>query len=401
MPTTGTTVVTISHPLNELPLKSGAGFRGQNLAQISNMLAAAVAGSKKVTVDVQQNGGSGVKAFGVVTAASPAAADTVSVNGVATTAAQLSARGTVTIGGAVAVDDYVTIGGVILTAKTKCARATVTFASLANNDTVTVNGTVFTAKTSGAAGATEFNLGANDTAAAAAFVVAVNAHPTVGLIIEASSAAAVVKLKSLAEGTDGNAYTITSSNGTRAAVTVAVAGLMVGGAANVYNEWDKGDTVTQSARHLLASVNATRAAVLGNLSLVTAKAAAGVVSFRYVTEGTAGNAFTLAKSGTNISVSAATLASGAAPSGNQWDYGDTDAQAAASLADSLNRSVTAGIANVVTAAASGAAVTITATKYGVIGNWVALVSSNGTRLAVTGTSGGKLASGAEPAAVAL
>lgn len=44
--------------------------------------------------------------------------------------------------------------------------------------------------------------------------------------------------------------------------------------------------------------------------------AAGVITVTYGTVGTAGNAFTLAKSGSNIAVSASTLASGAAGTGN-------------------------------------------------------------------------------------
>jgi hypothetical protein len=90
----------------------------------------------------------------------------------------------------------------------------VTFSSLANNNTVTVNGTVFTAKTSGASGNAQFNLGANDTAAATNFAAIVNAHPTEGQRVSATSAAAVTTLTCLIPGTLGNMCTLAiSANG--------------------------------------------------------------------------------------------------------------------------------------------------------------------------------------------
>lgn len=91
------------------------------------------------------------------------------------------------------------------------ANGTVTFSSLANNDTVTIAGVVFTAKTSGASGAAQFNLGANDTAAAVNFAAAVNAHTTLTLLVTASPAAAVTTITCVQKGTIGNFLTIAIS----------------------------------------------------------------------------------------------------------------------------------------------------------------------------------------------
>lgn len=291
VPNTGQTVITITHPKNEIALKSGFPFRGRNLAVLTDALNSAAAGSKPITVDVRQNGGTGVRATGVVTAATPAAADTVSVNAAAMTAAQLHARGVVTA------------------------------ASVSDGDTVTAGGVLFTAKTTvDDGGYAQFAIGGGNNATATNLAAAVNAHPVANKLVSAVAAAAACKFRAVATGTAGNSVGLVSSNGTRLAVT-----------------------------------------------------------------GTSGSA----------------LSGGAAPSGDQWDYGDTDAQAATALAACVNRSATAGIKDVVTAAAAAAVVTFSATKYGPIGNLIALASSNGTRLAVTGVSSGKLTGGAEPAASPL
>lgn len=82
------------------------------------------------------------------------------------------------------------------------------------------------------------------------------------------------------------------------------------------------------------------------------------------------------------------------PAANQFDISGTNAQAATSLASAIANSATALIAATVTATAASAVVTISAKQPGVAGNAYTLVSSNGTRLAV---SGARLASGANDA----
>lgn len=91
------------------------------------------------------------------------------------------------------------IGGV-------AASGTVTLSSFANNDTVTIGNQVFTAKTSGASGNNQFNLGADDTAAAAALAVKVNAHPSLTNVISAVSALGVVTVSAVPLSASGNMF---------------------------------------------------------------------------------------------------------------------------------------------------------------------------------------------------
>jgi hypothetical protein len=100
----------------------------------------------------------------------------------------------------------------------------VELASLENNDTITVGNVTFTAKTSGATGAVQFNLGASDAAAAAAFVVAANAHTSLTNVATASSVGPVITLTADVLGPSGNALQLSSSNGTRADVTAFTGG---------------------------------------------------------------------------------------------------------------------------------------------------------------------------------
>jgi phage tail sheath gpL-like len=101
------------------------------------------------------------------------------------------------------------------------ATGTITFSSLANNDTITVGGVVFTAKTSGATGA-QFNLGSNDTDAAANAVVVLNAHATVGTYVRCTSALGVITLTAARAGAAGNLIGLAiSAHGSVSAATLA------------------------------------------------------------------------------------------------------------------------------------------------------------------------------------
>lgn len=90
------------------------------------------------------------------------------------------------------------------------ATGTITFSSLANNDTITISGVTLTAKTSGA-GAGEFNLGADDTAAAANAVIAINSNTTLDGMVVATSALGVITLTAISPGELGNAVTLAIS----------------------------------------------------------------------------------------------------------------------------------------------------------------------------------------------
>lgn len=87
----------------------------------------------------------------------------------------------------------------------------------------------------------------------------------------------------------------------------------------------------------------------------------------------------------------------ASPSGEaEFDSDGTDAVVAAAIAAKINAHSVAG--KVAQASVVGAVITVTSTVPGVVGNQIAFVSSNGTRLAVTGS--GYLASGAGGAGTA-
>jgi hypothetical protein len=71
-----------------------------------------------------------------------------------------------------------------------------------------------------------------------------------------------------------------------------------------------------------------------------------------------------------------------APDPGEFDISGTDAEAATSLAEAINASAAAAI---VVAVAAADVVTLTSVEGGVLANQITLASSNGTRLAVSGT----------------
>ena len=92
-----------------------------------------------------------------------------------------------------------------------------------------------------------------------------------------------------------------------------------------------------------------------------------------------------------VTIAGIVLTASATPSGiAQFDQSGSDSADAASLAAIINAHTTLGL--YVQASASSNVVTVTCSVPGKIGNLVTLVSSNGTRLAVTGS--GFLANGA-------
>lgn len=204
------------------------------------------------------------------------------------------------------------------------ATGTVTCASVASADTVTLGGVVFTAAQRHATG--------------------------------------TVTLTSIAAG-----------------ATVTVNGVVFTASATPSGElqFDQTGDDTADAVSLTAKINACTNALISGI--VTATSAAGVVTIRAVTAGTAGNAITLASS-TEV-VSGATLANGAAETTTTFDFTGTDTQDAVKLAAAINTNATTSLQFSATSAAG--VVTITSLVPGVIGNALSLASSNGTRLAVS------------------
>lgn len=158
---------------------------------------------------------------------------------------------------------------------------------------------------------------------------------------------------------------------------------------------DTSDTAT--ATSITAQVNAYASPLLSGL--LKAKSAAGVVTIYALTQGTAGNAITLATTGGTITRSAATLANGAAIANNTFDFAATNALTGDALAYAINNSTTAAIKQVTAVSDGAGVVTVTSKVGGIAGNGITFTSNNGTRLAVTGS--GFLASGAADAVVRL
>jgi hypothetical protein len=201
-------------------------------------------------------------AVGTVTCASAAAADTVSINGVAITA----------VSGAPAADQFDVSGSDIADAtslalgirssvtalvsnhvKATNLSGTITAATVLAGDTVTIDGVALRAKASGATvRPKEFSVGASNSACATNLAAAINADPYLSTKFYASAAAAVVTLHQLESTT---ARLLASSSGSRLAV-VAIAATAVVLVWSLYLG-NVGNIVT------LASSNGGRLAVSG------------------------------------------------------------------------------------------------------------------------------------------
>lgn len=173
----------------------------------------------------------------------------------------------------------------------------------------------------------------------------------------------------------------------------AVSGAVVPGEAT----FDCSGSDTACATSIAAQFNAYASPLTSGR--VGAKSAAAVATFYAIEKGTGGNSFTLASSnGGRLAVSGALFTGGAAPSNNAFDFSGTNAMTADDIAAAINDSSTAAVKQV-TAASSGGVVTATAKVGGTGGNAIAWVSSNGSRLAVSGS--GTLAGGAADAPVKM
>lgn len=145
------------------------------------------------------------------------------------------------------------------------AYGTVTITSYANlisgtDDVVTVAGTAFTAQTGAVVeGEATFRAATGNSETAASLAAQINAHATVGALVEATVLGAVVTIKSKLNGADGNDITLTyTDNDTNVGATLAHlsggklsggAGLMVGEFVGVTGVSGDDDTVlaTQAA----------------------------------------------------------------------------------------------------------------------------------------------------------
>lgn len=198
------------------------------------------------------------------------------------------ATGTVTLSGA---------GGV-------AASGTITFSSASGTTSQTINGVTGFSQTTG-----------DDTARAAALAAAITAStdPLISGVLTASAALGVVTITAVHKGTTGNAITLavtgtgvarsgaTLSGGTNNSVTATINGVGVTASAT-----DLTDTAAAAA--LAVAINASANALVNKF--VTATSALGVVTLTAIPVGSAGNAVTLAASGTGATASGARLTGG-------------------------------------------------------------------------------------------
>ena len=330
--------------------------------------------------------------------------------------------------------DTITINGTALTGKQQRATGTVTCATAVAGDTVTINGVTLTG-TAGAVtlGERTFSVDTGDNETATSLAAQINAltDPAVSGKITATSSTDTVTLRAVDAGTGGNAYTLASSDGDTLAVSDET---LTGGIAVANNEFEIVGTNTQVAADMARAINASTTAAISAHVRATSNAAVLNIYAKY--SGTPGNHITTASSdGTRLAVtgSAARLLGGTEASSNgvqasaivtcasvqngdtvtvggvvftahtdteaanQFSIAGGDNATAASLAKMFNDSATA-LARDVLATASSAAVTFTSRRGGVCGNSITIATSNGSRLAITG-SVSRLASGAVPTTV--
>lgn len=208
-------------------------------------------------------------ATAVVTLATVLAADTITLNGSALTAAngsptaeQFDMSGTdaadaTSLCAAINTTSAAALIAGLLRASNMAG--SVVCASVAAGDTFAVAGVTFTAVGAASAKPDEFTMAGNDTADAAALVVAINAHPGTRDLVLASSATGTVTVRQLPFGQwTSTALRMTSSNATRLAVTqfAATAAVLIACA----SKGKEGNCMT------IATSNAGRLAITSSLS---------------------------------------------------------------------------------------------------------------------------------------
>jgi hypothetical protein len=227
------------------------------------------------------------------------------------------------------------------------ASATATCAAVVANDTITINGTALTAKKQRA---TQTLTG-----------VTVVANDTVTI----------------------NTVVFTA----KAAITDPATQFLTKAAA-------PGGTDAASMADLARAINVNPNPLVHNK--VTATSLSNVVTVRAIDAGNAANSIGVSATGGTVTAGATTLLGGIAVANNEFECGttSTNTQVAEDMVRAITNSTTANVSKCVTATNTLGVVTVTAhpnTFVGIAGNRLTFVSSNGTRLAVTGS--GFLASG--------
>jgi hypothetical protein len=235
-------------------------------------------------------------------------------------ASEVAASATVTVA-APTTGQTVTIAGTALTAQQSRARAVIDPDTVQAADFFTLNGVVFTAVNGAVVlGEATFDCSGSDTACATSIAAQVSAyaHPDLtGLIGAFVTSTDEVTFYAFAEGTSGNAFTLTSSSNSTLPVTGS--GFLAGGAAVANNKFDFGTPDAYVAASLARAVNASTTAAVQQ---VTASVSSAVVTLTAKVSGVSGNAITLTSaSGTTLAVTGSGfLAGGSAGAVTRFNF---------------------------------------------------------------------------------
>lgn len=212
----------------------------------------------------------------------------------------------------------VTIAGTALTATQRRATGTLTAATAIAGNTCVVNGVTFTG-TAGAVvlGEATFSIDTGNTATATSLAAQINGYADrrISGIVAAKSAAAVVTVYAITQGTAGNSVTLVGT----ATTLEASAATLTGGAAIANNTFDFAGTNATTANALAAAINASTTAAVKRVTAVSD--GVDVVTITAKVAGVAGNAITLTSSGATLTVTGAGfLASGSASEPTRWTF---------------------------------------------------------------------------------
>lgn len=341
---------------------------------------------------IQVDGAQPLAASGSVTCAAVAAADTFSINGVAQTATELRANCTVTCG-----------------------------TSIDDGDTVTVNGLVLTAKTTPTT-SVQFLITGTAATDAAALEACINAQTSalVSGIISANRVGAAVNIYAIEVGTAGNSYTIATSDAVDLAITNDNAGAFAGGAARATDQFDTIGSNIHVARDMAAGILASTTALVskhveacnwaGSVTLSTCLVDNGVriaghefyaiAEANATTQGNPSN-FTIGGSDTAdaaalvVCINTHPVLCHQVVASNSSGVVTIRQRRGTSALGKIEAIAKAGVAisgiSATTQFVETAVVLVSAIHEGQSGNAITTASSNGTRLAVTGSAARLLA----------
>jgi len=404
-------------------LSSAVGVQAEGTVALSGVGGTAAFGT------VTLAGAVGVKAAGTVTLAGGAGDVTITVGGTAVGPVAFNATDAQTALDCItALNADPTVSAIVTASDGGSAIITIesdTFGTGGNSITLSATRTAGTATASGATltgglqavtvvvDGTSVSIaehGVDDEATAALVVTALNADPTVGALITATSLVDVITLTADVKGTAGNAITLTSAAGDGDAI--ASGATLSGGAQGSVGVTVNGTLVTTDTTDLTdtAAATAVAAALEADGTLGPLLAAVGNVADVEITwgaKGTVGNAVTLsATSATGTATaSGATLAGGlqavtvvvGGTSVSIATEGADDTATAVLVVTALNANPT--VAALITATSALGVITLTADAVGSSGNSITLTSAAGGGTATA--SGGTLTGGAQAVTVVV